>query len=65
MAETGATWEITCAKGDMKLWKTGGIKQQENDIGYDWPGKAVDASAKDAKRNKKGKKKHKADDREM
>jgi arylsulfatase A-like enzyme len=39
MRETGDSWEIKAADGDLKNWMPGGSKQRSQDLGTDWPGK--------------------------
>jgi len=49
MRETGDSWEITAATGDLELWTPGGPKQQSQNLGVDFPGKATRAVKEDRK----------------
>ncbi len=45
MRETGDSWDIKAASGDLDLWVPGGPKQQSQNLGVDFPGKATGANA--------------------
>ncbi len=62
MRETGDSWDITATTGDLQLWTPGGPKQQSQNLGVDFPGKAAHqvegtrkAKAKQGKRAKRQK----------
>jgi len=41
MRETGDSWDVTATTGDLQNWVPGGPKQQSQDLGVDFPGKAT------------------------
>jgi hypothetical protein len=41
MRETGDSWDITATPGDLDLWLPGGPKQQSQNLGVAFPGKAT------------------------
>jgi arylsulfatase A-like enzyme len=56
MHETGDSWDVTAATGDLQLWIPGGPKQQSQNLGVDFPGKAARKLETDREgRAKKGK----------
>jgi hypothetical protein len=55
MKQTGDSWEIKAASGDLSAWLPGGVKQLSQTLAPDWPGKSKDADANE----KGGKKKRK------
>lgn len=51
MRQTGDSWDIAAATGDLELWVPGGPKQQSQNLGVDFPGKAI----RQSEGNRKGK----------
>ena len=41
MRQTGDSWEATATTGDTQLWVPGGPKQESQNLGVDFPGKAA------------------------
>ncbi|RPJ35046.1 MAG: DUF4976 domain-containing protein, partial [Planctomycetaceae bacterium] len=62
MRETGDSWGITATTGDLQSWVPGGPKQQSQNLGVDFPGRATrqvegnrTGKAKEGKRAKRQK----------
>jgi arylsulfatase A-like enzyme len=51
MRETGDSWDIAATTGDLQSWTPGGPKQQSQNLGVDFPGKAI----RQVEGNRKGK----------
>jgi len=41
MRQTGDSWDITATTGDLELWVPGGPKQQSQNLGVEFPGRAI------------------------
>jgi len=44
MKESGDSWDIEATSGDLSAWVPGGVKQQSQNLGVDFPGKAPAAA---------------------
>jgi arylsulfatase A-like enzyme len=59
MRETGDSWDIKATPGDLELWLPGGPKQQSQNLGVDFPGKATGPAEGRQKEKTKAKKRAK------
>ncbi|MCX7014638.1 MAG: sulfatase [Candidatus Sumerlaeota bacterium] len=48
MKESGDSWDSKATSGDLSAWVPGGIKQQSQNLGVDFPGKAPAAATRAA-----------------
>jgi arylsulfatase A-like enzyme len=59
MSQTGDSWDVKATTGDLGLWNPGGSKQQSQNLGVDFPGKATRGAKADpqaqAGKGKRGK----------
>jgi arylsulfatase A-like enzyme len=56
MMETGDSWDIKSATGDIKNWLPGGSKQKSQNLGVPWPGGQVEATKEESGGGRKRKK---------